>query len=414
MTLSNDAKCAASDKLSCLLLNRSVTTYFQPIISIRQHTVTGYEALSRGIDAYTGATIMPNILFPLAAESSRLVALDRLCREKAFETFNMSAAKHERAILFLNLETSIIDSGVVGSGHLINSCLKNGINPASVAIEINESKVHDLKALETFIQSHKQYGFLFALDDVGNGHSNLDRILQVKPDIIKIDRCLVSNINQDYYKQEIFKCLAHLGKKVGSQIVAEGIETEDEALTALQLGADMLQGYYFAKPVPVTDILPQSLESKIRLIASLFKTCRLAAIKNQFQKKTQSSSTFLHLLEELSKTTASRFDGRLYELMAEHPRIQYLYILNMAGVQITDTVGSSNTLNEYAAVLYQSDQKGTDQSLKDYCLIIQAGMDQYISEPYMSMANGRLCVTYSKIFRDAAGNSYILCADFDP
>jgi EAL domain-containing protein (putative c-di-GMP-specific phosphodiesterase class I) len=414
MTFDMNAAQTDVDNLLYLLQNRSIITYFQPIISIRQYATTGYEALSRGLYADSGNLIMPDVLFPLAARNNHLVTLDRLCREKAFENYRAISAQEERAILFLNLETSIIDSGVVGSGHLLNSCLRNGIKPASVAIEINESKVHDIKALETFIHSHKQYGFLIALDDVGNGHSNLNRILQVKPDIIKIDRCLVSDLHQDYYKQEIFKCVAHMGKKVGSQIVAEGIETEAEALTALQLGADMLQGYYFARPAPLPDVLSQHLENKLRLIAALFKTYKFAEIEASCRKRRDCYQTLQYLVQELSQTTASQFDCRLPELIGEQSQIQYLYVLTMAGIQITDTVGLSAPAGEYTAALYQSDQKGTDQSLKDYCLAIQAGMDEYVSEPYMSMANGQLCVTYSRVFRDAAKNAHILCVDFNP
>ena len=86
------------------------------------------------------------------------------------------------------------------------------------------------------------------LDDVGAGHSNLDRIPLFRPDVIKIDRSLITGVDGDFYKQETFKSLVSLSRRIGALVVAEGIETEAEAVTALELGADLLQGFFLGRP----------------------------------------------------------------------------------------------------------------------------------------------------------------------
>lgn len=400
--------------LQTLLYTRAITPYFQPIISIRQQALIGFEALARGINTITNAIVMPDTLFFTAAKCHQLVALDRLCREKACENYKFITANFKRALLFFNLEASIIDNGVVGSGHVIDHCRKNNIPCSSVVIEINESKVCDVAALKTFIENHKKLGFLIALDDVGNGHSNLDRILHAKPDIIKIDRCLVSNLDQDYYKQEIFKAVTHMSQKIGALIVAEGIETEPEALTALQLGADMLQGYYFAKPQPVKELGTLCFNSKIKVIAALFKDYKSNEITLRYRQRKNYENILTSLLVELSQILPEQREAMLRQLIIKYPFIQFLYILNMDGIQISDTVSSPANAGQQTNVLYQRAYYGTDQSLKNYYLFIQAGMKQYVSEPYMSLANGKPCITHSMIFKDSDNNQYILCADFNP
>ena len=108
-------------------------------------------------------------------------------------------------------------------------------------IEINETKVQDNAVLKRFTDTYRKYGFMVALDDVGTGSSNMDRILLVKPNIIKVDISLVRNIHNDYFKQGIFKSLVNLCNRIGALVVAEGVESEEEAIQVLRLGGQMIQ-----------------------------------------------------------------------------------------------------------------------------------------------------------------------------
>ncbi len=400
--------------LPILLTTRAITTYFQPIISVGQHTVIGYEALSRGIQPSTKDLIMPNDLFSLAAASNQLVELDRLCREKALENYSLIAAGHNCALLFVNLDTAIIDNGVVGSGNLLGNVQRFNLSPTSIVIEIIESKVCDIQALKTFIRTYKNLGFLIALDDVGNGHSNLDRIFHVRPDIIKIDRWLITEIDQDYYKQELFKALVHMAKKTGSLVVAEGIETQSEALACLEFGADMLQGYYFSKPKPGPDTHFHYCSEKINHVAAVFKNHKFEKISSACRQKKDYCQVLQTILIELGKNTPDQFETTLQAIVTKLPLMQYIYVLNMAGIQITDTIEAPGITSPQNAGIFQAAHKGTDQSQKDYCMFIQADLDQYITETYISLANGKPCVTYSMTFKDCTNSQYILCADFTP
>ena len=108
-----------------------------------------------------------------------------------------------------------------------------GLKPENIAIEIIESDVEDLKELQRFVQLYRSYGFLIALDDVGAGHSNLNRIPLIKPDILKIDRFLVQNIQDDFYKQEVLEVPRADGPAFGDpHHRRRGVETQGRRQSA--------------------------------------------------------------------------------------------------------------------------------------------------------------------------------------
>ncbi|CQR73160.1 putative EAL-domain containing protein YkuI [Sporomusa ovata DSM 2662] len=395
--------------LEWILKHRAIQTYFQPIISIRQQTVIGLEALSRGLNA-NNDLILPQPLFTVAAATGKSVELDRLCREKALE--NYKRIPDNDSFLFLNLNTSILDEGVVGSGHLITAVNQLGLKPSSIVIEVIESKVHDIENLTRFIKLYRQYGFLIALDDVGSDSSNMDRILQVHPDIIKIDRVLICNINTDYYKQELFKALVLVAKKTGALIIAEGVETHSEATTSLELGADFLQGYYTAYPAPFPQHINSVSAKTMRLLSSAYRRSIVENIRNMSLKRKFYEKILEGLIKKLACIPPEHFEMKLNQIAKDQTCVQCYYILDINGTQITETVKAYLHNTEHCHGMFHPDCKGSDQSLKDYYLYIHSGFERYISEPYISLANGQPCLTGSILFQAYSGNSYILCIDF--
>ncbi|HTC19532.1 MAG TPA: EAL domain-containing protein, partial [bacterium] len=225
-----------------------VEAHFQPIVSLKRRSIVGLEGLTRGLQPGSPSVISPMDLFHQAAIQGLQLELDRLCRKKIMDDFRKIHAASPELILSVNLDASILDQGVVGSGHLRQQVSEMGLKPENIAIEIIESDVEDLKELQRFVQLYRDYGFLIALDDVGAGHSNLNRIPLIKPDILKIDRFLIQDIQDDFYKQEVLKSLVRMARHLGTLIIAEGVETEEEAVCLLDMDVDMIQGYYFSRP----------------------------------------------------------------------------------------------------------------------------------------------------------------------
>ncbi len=394
-----------------ILTSNGVITFFQPIVSVKKRAVLGFEALSRG--SFDGVTphIPPNVLFAMTgSDVDNRVELDRLCRFKAFESFQCLHHERRELLISVNLDVAILDTSAAGSDHLLHQVREAGIDPNNIIIELIESKVQNTDALTQFIETYREHGFLIALDDVGTGHSNLERIAALKPDIIKIDRSLVSNIDRIFHKQEVVKALSILGNKLGAMVLAEGIEREEEALKCLQLGLDVFQGFYFGKPGLADNGIWSCLD-KVHSVASRFKQCSIDLLNAQrglFESYNVLLSDVLGLLEH---APPGDFGTALATGITLHSHLECLYLLDAHGKQVTDTVCNPLIISSNKRFIYHPAQRGADHSLKDYFLPISAGLSRYTTDAYVSMASGNLCSTISTVFKGMDGQNYILCMD---
>ncbi len=134
-----------------ILTQETVDIHFQPVVSLKKKCVIGVEALARPREVGTGKPVTPLELFAWADRSGRTLDLDRLCRRKALHAFSPMADTPQAPLLFLNFESSVLDQGVLGSGMISKAVQDAGLEPSDVVIEINESKVLDLEALQTFV-----------------------------------------------------------------------------------------------------------------------------------------------------------------------------------------------------------------------------------------------------------------------
>jgi EAL domain-containing protein (putative c-di-GMP-specific phosphodiesterase class I) len=400
--------------LKVLLDRELVEVHFQPIFSIREKKMIGFEGLSRGIHPISGKLIPPLPLLKLAKDADLTLELDRLFRKKILETFKFSCPPPHDLILSLNFETSVIDEEI-GTLQLIQLCRQLNLNPSNIVIEILESKVRSVEALAKFVHIHREHGFLVALDDVGKGHSNLDRIPVIQPDVIKIDRSLVTNLQDDYYRQEIFKALIHLSQKIGAVALAEGVETEEETLTCLELGADLLQGYYFSKPQdPGSDFAAESA-AKIDLIADKFRKHMVDKLNIRKMQHERYGLMIDNFVAEFSKMDTEEMDGKVATALLSDPVAKAIYVLDAAGRQAT--IMSCKADLHPRQGIFRLPPKGTDYSLRDYFYaLVEPGFQRtsYTSEPYISPATGLFCLTIAARFKDKRGTTMILCVDVVP
>lgn len=396
--------------LGQLLENQGVLAHFQPLFSLRGQSLLGVEALCRGVHPQGGGLVPPQQLFGLAQSDRQLIDLDRLCRQKALTAFRELSQSHPGLILNLNFEAALLDKGVLGSGHLLDLVRRLDLDPGRIVIALVESRVADLKGLERFVETHKDHGFLLALDDVGTGHSNLERIAIIKPDVLKIDRGLISGLDRHYHKQEVTRALLNLAGKIGALAVAEGVEREEEALLALEMGVDVLQGYYLARPGPGPQEIRRCLVRGRRLAARFrdYTVETIAAKKALHHRYQQVMNSLCRRLEGLGWL---QLDQRLPVLLEAYPLLECLYVLDGEGRQLSRTACQEARLRRQRGAIFWPAAQGSDQSLKNYFLLLKAGLERYVSEPYISRASGNLCLTISTWF-NGGDQRLVLCADF--
>lgn len=393
------------------IIENHLIANFQTIISLSRKSSIGLEGLIRGINPYTGETISPAKLFEMAHEASMTLELDRKCRDKVIAAFGDVYKTDKTKLLFLNIDASILDIAE-GSNYLLNQVKEHGINPRNVIIEINESKVYDIEALIRFRDTYKKLGFMIALDDVGTGFSNIDRILVVKPDIIKIDVSLIKEINIDFNKQGVINSLVNFANMIGALVIAEGVENENEAIQILRLGCHMMQGFYLDKPCEINqDMLSNE---RVEILSNSFKEYMAATLREEKKKNKQLNFIVSKCIKELTKVSSSAFDNLLLNITWQYKNIECVYILDEQGIQISNTVRYGDENNVKDNLIYYSARTGTDHSMKKYYYpLVSARLDKYITEPYVSLATGNLCITISKIFKNIENKKFILCIDFN-
>lgn len=392
-----------------------IAIYFQPILSARQRAILGVEALVR-VPLDDGTVIGAPSLLRCAAEDGLLAEFERRCCLKALERFASLPHRRDDHVLFVNLGSWVEhdDQSVVGA--LIQHLRNLGLSPAQVALEILEDRITDPDRVSHLVRRFRREGFLVVLDDVGTGHSNLERVPLLKPDILKVDRSLIVDIDTDFHKQETLKSLVGLSRRIGALVIAEGVETEREAIVSLELGAELLQGYLLGRP----DSRPTMLRDgsahprvAIESLAAAFKTYMVDKINQRKLRHRRFNILQNEILCHLSNSDLDRFDDVLHNVIGSYPQVECMYVLDSAGVQITDTVWNPSVHRHDDGHLFRPAPKGTDHSLKEYYyILLDVELQKYTTDPYVSFASGNICHTISTYFRDARNNTlYVLCID---
>ena len=238
-----------------MLRENSADYHFQPIFSAHTGRVEAYEALMRVKMQLLNS---PLTVMKLAREMDKLYEVERLTAFKATSTFMMMQNRgrlHRNTKLFLNsiASSSLTDADVAEFKAQFAELLNN------LVIEITEEEEIDREALERKRRAMGDQGAL-ALDDWGSGYSNSNSLLELSPDYIKVDITIICDIDTDADKQQLVKDIVEYAHGRGMKIVAEGIETEAELRKVIELGVDLLQGYFLAKPAASpSEIAPQAL-----------------------------------------------------------------------------------------------------------------------------------------------------------
>ena len=229
-----------------LLSNAQVFYCFQPIFSARSGRVVAYEALMRS-DLPTLRS--PATIMKLAREQGALYEIERITFTKALETFDSlcrAGSVSGDAMLFVNSIANAClshEDGKYINNHWHELCRR-------MVVEITEEEEIDYEALE---RKRNAPGFsgMFALDDYGSGYSNENTLLQLAPRFVKVDITIIRGIDTSPDKQQILQNVVAYAHPRSMKIVAEGVETAAELRTVIELGADLLQGYFLARPAIV-------------------------------------------------------------------------------------------------------------------------------------------------------------------
>ena len=234
-------------RLQDVMLGDQISSVFQPIVDLQNSGIHGLEALSRGPKDTQQQS--PVNLFEAAKATDLVFELDRHCRRRALRTARALPAPYR---LFINVvPASMYDPDFQGAA-LIKLLEGIGLSPDRIVLEVSEQyAIENYTLFVEALANFKQIGFSIAVDDIGAGYSGLETITRLEPRYLKFDMQLVRDIDNSHVKKEMARALKTLADKMGSKIIAEGIEREGEKQACVDLGIDLGQGYLLARPAPL-------------------------------------------------------------------------------------------------------------------------------------------------------------------
>ncbi len=295
--------------LEIILRESQIRTVFQPIVSLRDGTLLGHEALSRPMCKDQSISI--ESLFMIASANNRLWKLELLCRSTALKTAFLNMNPSYAHQLFVNVNPNTMNDEHFKKGFTKNFLAHYDITPKSVIFEISEkTPITDLTNFQQTVRHYRDQGFEIAIDDVGSGFSGLNLISTVYPDYIKLDMNLIRDIDKDSLKYALVYSMVELSKTTDIQLIAEGIETYRELETLIQLGVQYGQGYYIQRPEPFIKGIKEELLADIQQI-------------NKQQRHTFQNSVsayqikYLRIPAEVISPHVKATDG--YEYMRKNP-----------------------------------------------------------------------------------------------
>lgn len=220
---------------------------FQSLNSATTRLPVAHEALLRVRDS-VNRSISPVEAFAIPATPDDAVYFDRLCR--MLHVLNFVNQDGGDGTLYLNVSgRHLLSIGEGSHGKTFETLLSHcGLKPTQIVLEVLESRVDDLKHLQSAVEAYKRRGYRVAIDDFGCQHSNFDRLWLLEPDIVKLDRSLIVQADDNVRVRKILPKLIDIIHDLGALAVCEGIETGAQHDLAIGSGADLVQGFHYSRP----------------------------------------------------------------------------------------------------------------------------------------------------------------------
>ena len=223
-------------RLDDVLVSYGVQMALQPLVSLVTGKVAGVEALARFGDGRG-----PDQWFREAQECGRVRELDELTFTTALDLFGQLP---EQVYLSVNASPDLLVDR-----EFCRALASSGLPLHRLVIEITEhARVPDYPALNSAVECLRRRGVRFAIDDTGAGYASLNHVLQLRPDIIKLDRALILDLEDDPARRSLVTALVLLALEIGASVTGEGVETATQLQALSTLGVDHAQGYLLSRP----------------------------------------------------------------------------------------------------------------------------------------------------------------------
>lgn len=251
---------ALEESLRHAVNNDQMHAFLQPIVRLDNGELLGFEALARWEHPQLGL-LNPAAFIAAAEENGLIQEIDLGILNKACEALAQLQARGEHPQLRMSVNVS---ARTLGSADLISRLrpilLRTGIAAGTLLLEITETAlVQDIASTASMITDLRQLGLKLAIDDFGTGYSSLQYLKRFPVGVLKIDRSFVADLGRDAEDEAIAQAIISLGRTLGIEVVAEGVETEDQEQRLRQLGCTFAQGYRYGRPQAISTLMAEGV-----------------------------------------------------------------------------------------------------------------------------------------------------------
>ena len=234
------------------ILRQEFELFFQPIVDLNARRLSGAEALIRWRHPTRGL-VPPDSFIPLAEKTGLIVDIGMFTLEAACQQLQAWERRGLDYTLSLNVSGRQIPDGLPPA-RLLEVVERYGIAPAKLALEITEGvMLHDIDQSLQWLSAVHGMGFRVYLDDFGTGYSSLSYLKRFPVDTLKVDKSFVQDMRDDGNEFTLVGAIVAMGRSLGLQIVAEGVEQSSHLAALQRMGCHYAQGYYFSRPVPADE-----------------------------------------------------------------------------------------------------------------------------------------------------------------
>lgn len=302
-------------QLQEIISEKEIYPVYQPIVSLKDGKILGYEALSR----ISRKTCSFNIeeMFDYAKEMQCLWELEYICRKKALNKIKDDIGRKK---LFLNVDPNIFYDERFRVGMTLSYLKRYNIAPENVIFEICErTSINTIEPFQNAVNHYKKQNYQIAIDDFGKGYADYNRIFFLHPMYVKLDISLIKNINNDSVKCSLVEGMVKFCHSENIYLIAEGIESKEELLQLIRLGVDYGQGYFLGKPDKKLQSIPDSIE---QLISTESKISTRAEEMPSFFGNVGS------ICQQLGTTTCDTKVIAIFEFMKSRPEITEICVVD--------------------------------------------------------------------------------------
>ena len=236
--------------LEQIIQNKSLYTYFQPIMDIQTMETVGFEALNRPETSELFGNV--DSFYDFVGQTNNVFLFECFCRNLSLQRFKerlRGEMLRKDFVLFLNIHPNVLLDKNYHCGETLQLLRELDIKPQQVIFELTErSAVTDFVEFERVLSHYRSQGYRIAVDDVGSGYNSLKTLIYLKPEFIKLDRSLIQFIDKHNEQQQLVTLLMKYAEQAGTKMIAEGIERLEELDYLQQIGIHYAQGYALGKP----------------------------------------------------------------------------------------------------------------------------------------------------------------------